>query len=112
MMDVLPISYRGRTVAACTRERYFLSDDLERRPPGDPELVFVTMLCAYAGDVLQGRVEGPYTEADARHYARMVLIPTELLERPELDDIHVAAGLGVPIDELRAARVEHALISH
>lgn len=112
MMDLLPIRYRGRTVAACTRERYFLSDDLERRPPGDPELVFVTMLCAYAGDVMQGRVEGPYTEADARRYARAALIPTELLDRPELNDIHVAAGLGVPVDELRAAQVEHALISH
>jgi hypothetical protein len=61
---------------------------------------------------MQGRVQGPYTEADARHYARAVLIPSELLDRPELDDNHVAAGLGVPVDELRAARAEHASISH
>ena len=106
-MDIQPITYRGRTLAACTRERIFLADTLERRPPGDPELTFVLYMCVYAGDVARGELPGPYTDADARNYARACLIPAELLERRVLDVERAAAALGVPADELRAARAEH-----
>jgi hypothetical protein len=61
-------------------------------------------MCAYAGDVARGELPGPYTDADARLYARACLIPTELLERPTLDVHSAAAALGVPADELQAAR--------
>jgi len=37
-------------------------------------------------------------------------IPTELLERRGLDVDRAAAALGVPADELQAARHEHATI--
>ena len=49
------ISYRARVLAACTAECFLLADDLAYRPSGDPELVFVVMMCAYASDVAQGR---------------------------------------------------------
>jgi hypothetical protein len=107
-MDVQPITYRGRIVAACTRRRFVLADDLEQRPPGDPELVFVVMMCAYATDIARGVLPGPYDAADACRYARGALIPGELLERPTLDVNRAAAAVGVPADELRAARGEHA----
>ena len=110
-MDIQPIIYRGRTVAACTRERIFLADALERRPPGDPELTFVLYMCAYAGDVARGELPGPYTDADAGRYARACLIPAELLERPTLDVHRAAAALGVPASELQAARHEHSTIT-
>ena len=42
-------------------------------------------MCAYAGDILSGVLPGPYTDDDARRYARACLVPLELLERPELD---------------------------
>ena len=45
-MDVQPITYCGRVVAACTGECFLLADDLAYRPPGDPELVFVVMMCS------------------------------------------------------------------
>lgn len=106
-MDIQPIIYRGRIVAACTRRRFVLADDLQGRPPGDPELVFVVMMCTYASDIARGLLPGAYDAADARRYARAVLIPGELLERPALDVDRAAATLGVPADELRAARAEH-----
>ena len=106
-MDIQPITYRGRTVAACTRERIFLADALEHRPAGDPELTFVLYTCAYAGDIARGVLPGPYTDADARDYARACLIPAELLERPTLDVGNAAGALGVPADELQAAREQH-----
>ena len=107
-MDVQPITYRGRIVAACTGECFLLADDLAYRPPGDPELVFVVMMCSYATDIARGLLPGPFDDIDARRYARAALIPKELLERPELDVDHTASALGVPPHELRAARDEHA----
>ena len=81
-MDIQPVTYRGRTVAACTRDASSSPTRSSSRPPGDPELTFVLYMCAYAGDVARGELPGPYTDDDARHYARACLIPTELLERP------------------------------
>ena len=107
-MDVQPITYCGRVVAACTGECFLLADDLAYRPPGDPELVFVVMMCSYATDIARGLLPGPFDDVGARRYARAALIPEELLERPELDVDHTAAALGVPAHELREARDEHA----
>jgi hypothetical protein len=56
--DVQPIAYRGRVVAACTGECFLLAADLAYRPPGDPELVFVVTMCAYAMPVLSPSAEG------------------------------------------------------
>jgi hypothetical protein len=106
MKHVQPITYRGRTVAACTHERFFLADYLERRAPDDPERVFVTMMCAYAGDVVSGVLPGAYVDTNARRYARAALIPGELLERPALDVERAAAALGVPVDEMLIAVAE------
>jgi len=98
-----PITYRGRTVAAATPRRFFLSDDLDDRPPGDPEMVFVCFMCCYARELLTGRLPGPYSEDRARQFAQAALIPAELLERDQLDAAHTAAALGVPAEELREA---------
>jgi hypothetical protein len=106
-MDVQPITYRGRVAAACTGECFLLADDLAYRPSSDPELVFVVMLCSYASDIARGLLPGPYDHEVARRYARAVLIPDELLERLDLDVDRAATALGVPADELRAARDEH-----
>ena len=93
-MDVQPITYCGRIVAACTGECFLLADELAYRPPGDPELVFVVMMCSYATDIARGLLPGPFDDVAARRYARAALIPEELLERPELDVDHTAAALG------------------
>ena len=106
-MTIQAITYRGRTVAAATRERFFLAEEIERRPSGDPERTFVIFMCAYAGDVLAGVLPGPYADEDARRYARACLVPGELLERPGLDVDRAARALQIPVDELRAARAEH-----
>jgi hypothetical protein len=107
-MTLQPICYRGRTVAAATRTRFFLAEVLDERPADDPERTFVIFMCAYAGDVLAGVLPGPYSDQDARRYARACLVPAELLERAELDVERAARALQVPACELRAARAEHA----
>ena len=53
-------------------------------------------MCAYAG---------AYSDADARLIrVRVPVTRPELLERPTLDVHSAAAALGVPADELQAAR--------
>jgi len=106
-MKIQPISYRSRTVAAATRDRFFLAEALDERAAHDPERTFVIFMCAYAGDVLSGVLPGPYTDEDARRYARACLIPPELLERAELDGGRAALALQLPLHELNAARTEH-----
>ena len=54
-------------------------------------------------DILNGHLPGPYTDRDARRYARACLIPTELAERRGLDVKRAASALRVPADELLAA---------
>jgi hypothetical protein len=108
-MTLQRIWYRGRTLAAATRTRFFLAEILDERPADDPERTFVVFMCAYAGDVLAGGVlPGPYSEEDAPRYARGCLVPAELLERGELDVERAARALQLPACELRAARAEYA----
>ena len=57
-MRLQTITYRGRPVACATATRFFLADDLERLPAGDPLLTFVLYMCAYAHDVLTGELPG------------------------------------------------------
>jgi hypothetical protein len=108
MTSPQPITYRGRLVAVAARERFFLCDELAQRPAGDPELGFVAFMCAYALDVARGELPGPYTDENARRYARACLIPTELLERDNLDVPRAARALGLPADELAAAHAATA----
>ncbi len=106
-MKVQPVTYGGRLVACATASRLFLADELERRPLGDPERTFVMFMCAYAGDVLRGDLPSPYSDEQARRYARAALIPEELFDperrvrRQRL--AHTAEALGVPAAELEQA---------
>jgi len=72
-MTLQPICYREHTVAAATRTRFLLVDCLDERPAGDRERTFVSLMCAYAGDLLAGVLPGPYRDKDARRYARACL---------------------------------------
>ena len=102
-MYLQPITYRGHTVAAAGRGRYFLCDELEQRPAQDPELVFVTALCHYAGLIATGMLPGPYTDDDARTWACAALIPPDLLERDPTPAHTAANWLGIPLSEVRIA---------
>jgi hypothetical protein len=74
----------------------FSPTTLACRPQGDPELVLIATMCAYAIDIALGLLPGPLTAVDACRYARAALIPDELLERPGLDVERAAEALGVP----------------
>jgi hypothetical protein len=106
-MEPQLITYGGRLAAACTPSHFCLVEELDRRPPDDPERTFVVLMCAYACLVLRGELPGPFSDNDARLFARCALIPREVIERDDLDLISLAEGLRVPAVELLVARAEH-----
>jgi hypothetical protein len=114
-MRLQTITYRGRPVACATATRFFLSDDLERLPAADPLLTFVVYMCAYAHDVLTGELLGPYTDDNARRFARAALVPEELADPDRIAHTHrnlqrTARALKLPAAELAAelADIAHA----
>lgn len=107
VMWLQPITYRGRVVACVTASRVFLVHELEGRPADDPELRFVLFICANARDVIVGEVPGPYSDEQARVYARAALIPDELIDRSLGDVRRTARALRVPVDELQHVRHDH-----
>lgn len=109
MLELQPITFRGRLVAVASSRRFFLCDDLDARPPGDPELSFVALMALYAIDVATGAQPGPYNDDDARRFARTCLLEPgggELLERDNLDIPRAAWALRIPADEFRVAIAE------
>ena len=105
-MWIQSITYRGRLVACATERGLFLCGRLASRPVSDPERTFVIYMGVYAADVLRGELPGPYSDEQARRFARVALIPDELLEHelPHLEQ--TARALRVPVGELRRARAE------
>lgn len=101
------ITYRGRLVALAAPNRFLLSGFLAMRPIGDPERTFVVYMCLCAIDVLTGALPAPYSEHQARRYARAALIPEELLERDQLDYELASHALAVPAAELQEAHRAH-----
>ena len=109
MQSIQPITHRGRTVAVPGTQRFWLAEDLHQLPADHPEVVWAVWMALCARDVLRGQLPGPYSDCAARAYAAAALIPAELLERgAPAGDQRLAHSLGVPIDELRAARTHHA----
>jgi hypothetical protein len=108
IMRLQTITYRGRPVACATATRFFLADDLDRLPAGDPLLTFVIYMCAYAREVHTGELPGPYTDHDARRFARAALVPEELADPDRIAHTHrnlqrTARALKLPAAELAAA---------
>jgi hypothetical protein len=107
-MRLQTITYRGRPVACATATRFFLTDALDRLPAGDPVLTFVLYMCAYGHEVLTGQLPGPYTDHNARRFARAALVPDELADPDRIAHTHrnlqqTARALKLPAAELAAA---------
>jgi hypothetical protein len=80
---LVPVEYRGELVALVSRERvHIVSPRLRACPVADPELRFVALMCACCGEVLNGRLPGPYSEALGREWARLALAADRELAGP------------------------------
>ncbi len=98
------VKYNGHIVGFCTARRAHLVDDFDAEIDGERIGPFLLGMCAFAGEVLNGRCTAPYDERRARAFARAMLIPGELLEHPGDYDVHeVARWIGMSRSELRIA---------
>jgi hypothetical protein len=104
---LVPIEYRGELVALVSRERvHIISPWLLQRPDGDPDLRFVGFMCACCGEVLNGRIPGPFNSELGERWARSALIAREELALLRgLSDREAACQLNVPAEQLREARI-------
>jgi hypothetical protein len=71
-MDTITITQDGRSVAVAGRERFWLAAHIQALPDGHPRRRHVCLMAVYARDILTGDMLGPYTDADADHFARLV----------------------------------------
>jgi hypothetical protein len=65
-------------------------------------------MCAYAREVLVGQLPGPYTDHNARRFARAALVPDELADSDRIAHTHqnlqrTARALKLPAAEVGAA---------
>lgn len=65
MSEIQPIIYRGRMAALVVGGQAIFSDALPSR-----EQATVKAMCLYALEVAEGRLPGPYSDAQALAYAR------------------------------------------
>jgi hypothetical protein len=105
-MNLQLIRYYGQIVAVAGEQRFWLSHRFARRAAVDPERAWIIYMCAYARDVLCGELPGPYTDGNARLYARAALIPDRLIDSATVDVPGAARAFGIPAHELGAARRE------
>jgi hypothetical protein len=71
-MDTITITRDGRTVALAGRERFWLAAHIQALPDRHPRRRHVCFMAVYARDILTGDMPGPYTDADADHFAHLV----------------------------------------
>lgn len=71
-MDTITISQLGATVAVAGRDRLWLAAHIEALPDGHLRKRHICFMAMYARDVLTGEMPGPYTDAKADHFARLV----------------------------------------
>jgi hypothetical protein len=72
-MNTIAISYDGQTVALAGRERFWLAAHIQTLPDGHARKRHACLMAVYARDVLTGAMPAPYSDADADHFARLVL---------------------------------------
>jgi len=68
-------------------------------------------MCAYAREVLTGQLPGPYTDHNARRFARAALVPDELADPDRIAHTHrnqqqTARALKLPAAELGVRGVQ------
>jgi len=102
-MNNITLSHQGRDVAVAAASRFWLASHIEALPDRHPRRRLVCFMVLYARDVLTGALPGPYSDTAAERFAIACLIPSELLERADLDIERAATALGIPIDAVARA---------
>lgn len=109
VLDVIVIDRQGRPAAVVTRAGVQLAAQIAALKPDHPIRRWVACKAFFAGDVLAGRLCGPYSERRAEHFARCVLIDDDhlaavLAADPNISDAALAEHFAVPIEQFAEKR--------
>ena len=108
-MHAITVTYRHQVAALAAPAHVWLAAHVLALPNGDAAKRMVCFMCFFAREVLTGQFPGPYTDQRARTFARLALIdPILFAQHEHLDDEQLAELVGVPLDEITAARADHA----
>ncbi len=103
----ITISYAGAVAAAAGPTRFYLAPRIAALPDGHPTKRVVAFMCAYAREILTGKLPAPYRDQDAERFARAALIdPGTFTRYPRATDEQLAGFLGVPVEQVAARRAE------
>jgi hypothetical protein len=106
------ILYRGWPLAVVEPDRVHMHPALEALAEGDESHPLVRLACAlalYAFEIHVGLIDGPFDQARAERYARELLMPADdFMPLAGLTDSELAALFGVPVEQVRARRLELA----
>lgn len=111
MRSTYVIRYQGDVAAICGPRRFHLSPHIEIRSLDDPVRILVTAMCAFAGRIQVGSVEGAYSDERAERYARCLLIDDHefaQLDRAGADDARLAMHFCLPVEQIVAKRADLA----
>ena len=101
------ITYRGEIVATAGARRIYITPRIQQLDDGDPLVMFVSLMGAYALQVREDPDVGPYTDERAERFARVVLIDDEefrMLDANELEDRVIAGHFSVPVEQVQRKR--------
>ena len=107
-METIAISHHDKTAALAAPDRYWLAAHIEALPDGHPTKSVVALMALYAGDVLSGALNGPYSDERALAFARLALLDADpCITDEQRNDAQLAAALNIPLCEIAAVRRDH-----
>lgn len=111
VLDVIVIDCQGRPAAVVTGAGVELAAQIAVLEADHPIRRWVACKAFFAGDVLAGRLHGPYNDRRAEHFARCVLIDDDhlaavLAADPDISDAALAEHFAVPIEQLAEKRLD------
>ncbi len=107
LQGVTLIVYEGEIVASVGATRVYFVPLIDALESGDPLLMFISLMAAYALEVRHGYAPGPYTHARAERFARLALIDDdqfEMLDANGMSDELLAGHFGVPVEQIERKR--------
>jgi hypothetical protein len=104
---MLIITYEGRPAAIVVRGRASLLPPVALLEPEHPRRRWATCMAFFARDVVNGRLDGPYSTRRAEHFARCALVPDDEFAAIERFPDHVLAEyFNVPLEQVGEKRAD------
>lgn len=101
------VRHANRLAATVTKIGIVFAPHIDVLEADHPIRRWVTCMAAFGNEILNGRLDGPYTPERAAHFARTALIPDqEFAVVNDVDDALLAEHFNVPIFQMAEKRTD------